>query len=388
MRVQLSDVNFVRLVILICSILDAITLIFRHYSKSKWLNEDLPNEMLQNLYTHNMYDWEQDYKTGMMFKMRKWFRASLWLEVLALMVCPVPYWDRYFSIEVLNTTDKTTKIATWYLISDLILCFMFIRIFFVVRAVFNYNLYTDLYSQKLCKSFGFTANIRFAYKCILKENPMWTVFMTLIISVGCLGFVLRVFEAPYFLTIGQLDFNSFFQSCYLVVITMTTVGFGDISPATVFGKAVILLTAMWGTFLIGLLILSVGAVFNLKPNERMSSQQLLQTKMAARAITASMRYFLYKQKYLDNKLTKDKDGNVIVSPANENTIEDRVELKDLNQCRKEMLTALANFKQHSKLLHELNDTEKQRYYENVRFIKNSVLDLADAFDHMNMIQNK
>jgi hypothetical protein len=78
---------------------------------------------------------------------------------------------------------------------------------------------------------------------------------------------------------------------------MTTVGFGDIYPGTVFGRIIILLTAVWGAFLISLFILSVGEIFSLTLNERKSLQQLLQTRKAAKTITASMRYFMSKKKY-------------------------------------------------------------------------------------------
>jgi len=89
----------------------------------------------------------------------------------------------------------------YYLVSDMVLAFMLVRIAFVVRAVFNYNLYTDLYSKKLCQSYGFTANIRFAYKCLLKSDPLTTVGMSLFISVLVLGYQLRIFENPYYLAI-------------------------------------------------------------------------------------------------------------------------------------------------------------------------------------------
>jgi voltage-gated potassium channel Kch len=42
---------------------------------------------------------------------------------------------------------------------------------------------------------------------------------------------------------------------------MTTVGYGDVSPQTLFGKFVAIAAALWGTFLISLLILSVGQIF-------------------------------------------------------------------------------------------------------------------------------
>ena len=53
---------------------------------------------------------------------------------------------------------------------------------------------------------------------------------------------------------------------------MATVGFGDIVPCTVFGRIIVLIAAIWGTFMISLLILSVGEIFSLVPNESKSLQ--------------------------------------------------------------------------------------------------------------------
>lgn len=135
----LSDLSFQRLAVLIISLLGVFTLFLRHYSKAKWLNEDLPNEMTQNLYTNNVIDWYSDYTTGLMFKRRTWFKAGFWIEAFCLVVCPIPYWDRYFSMNVLDVITYSEKVKVYYLVSDLILTFMFVRMFFVVRAVFNYN---------------------------------------------------------------------------------------------------------------------------------------------------------------------------------------------------------------------------------------------------------
>jgi len=55
---------------------------------------------------------------------------------------------------------------------------------------------------------------------------------------------------------------------YLIVITMTTVGFGDFSPKTYMGKLIIMFTALWGAFMISLLVLTVSNVFNLSKNQQ------------------------------------------------------------------------------------------------------------------------
>jgi hypothetical protein len=47
---------------------------------------------------------------------------------------------------------------------------------------------------------------------------------------------------------------------------MTTVGFGDIVPFSLFGRIVIMITSLWGAFLISLLIVSVAKIFELERN--------------------------------------------------------------------------------------------------------------------------
>ena len=89
-----------------------------------------------------------------------------------------------------------------YLLSDFILVFMFLRLIFVVRAVFNYNMYTDVYAKKLCRSYGFTANVRFTFKSLLKTDPAYTVSVTMFFSVLVLAYLLRIFEIQYYIAIN------------------------------------------------------------------------------------------------------------------------------------------------------------------------------------------
>ena len=52
-----------------------------------------------------------------------------------------------------------------------------------------------------------------------------------------------------------------------MVVTLTTVGYGDVYPSTPFGRCVIMISAFWGTFLISLMILSVNSAFELIESE-------------------------------------------------------------------------------------------------------------------------
>ena len=66
-----------------------------------------------------------------------------------------------------------------------------------------------------------------------------------------------------------------------IIISMTTVGYGDFFPGTDFGRLIIIFTAFWGTFLISLLILIAANIFELEDKEQKALNHLLQTRSAA-----------------------------------------------------------------------------------------------------------
>jgi len=210
----------------------------------------------------------------MIFNTRDWFGTSFWLEALIFMIFPIPYYDCIITVYTINRAENGT-IPVYYLLSDFILALMWIRCVFILRAVFNYTIFMDIYSKKLCKSFGFTANVRFAFKCLLTSSPGYTVCAVLIMSVLILAYLIRIFEMPYGQDYGLITWDSYFTAIWFIVITMTTTGFGDVFPSTTFGRLIAMFAAVWGTFLISILILSVGNIFKLNKNEQQAHSHLL-----------------------------------------------------------------------------------------------------------------
>lgn len=93
-----------------------------------------------------------------------------------------------------------------------------------------------------------------------------------------------------------MDFDNYFQSIWVIVVTMTTVGFGDLVPFSYIGRTIIMITSFWGAFLISLLIVSVGKIFELSRNQRKAMHHLFLTRKAASSITSAMRYFMAKKR--------------------------------------------------------------------------------------------
>lgn len=228
-----------------------VTLAVRHGSKAEWLNKDLPREISGST---NLPDLDFG---KMLINAKSSFGVHFWAEAFMILLCPIPYWDCIIVIPALDFY-KSSSVNVYYLLSDFILAFMWFRIFFLIRAVINYSIFMDIYSKKLCKSYGFTANVRFAFKCFVRANPGSSVAIVLVTSVMVLAYMMRIFELPYGVTVGTKIWDSYFDAIWCTTITMATVGYGDVVPATFFGRLVAIAAAIWGTFLISLLILSVG----------------------------------------------------------------------------------------------------------------------------------
>ena len=191
--------------------------------------------------------------------------------------------------------------------SDFILAFMFLRIFFLCRSIFNYSIFTDPYSKKLCRSYGFTSGVRFTFKCYFEVHPEQTVVIVFTATIMILAYLMRIFELPFYRHswIDDSLFDNYFYSIWLIVITITTVGYGDLAPHTFFGKIIAIITALIGAFLISLLVLAVNSVFELNKNQQKALRHIQMTRSAALTIIRSMRFLSTKKKLYRLKLIQD-----------------------------------------------------------------------------------
>ena len=188
---------------------------------------------------------------------------------------------------------------------------MMLRMLFIYRAIVNYSIFSNVYAKKLCTRYGFHPSYNFTFRCYMEINPMATIGIILLNNCLILSWILRIFERPYYRLVGKDDanyrqFDSFFSANYMMLITMTTVGYGDLTATTWMGRLLIIVAALSSSFVMAIFIGSITNQFLLSVDQQLALRHILITKSAALTISKSIRFFMSKKKYYYSLLEKGK----------------------------------------------------------------------------------
>ena len=202
-----------------------------------------------------------------------WF----WLEVFIISIFPYPIKEgsgllpSYFHEDTVNWVDNSgsdnpvqaTIYQTPYLTSDVFLALMFLRFYFIIQGLIVLSPVNRLYGKRIAHEAGFEPNFAFQLKGAMKLYPYLTFAVLSVVSVFSFALVIRIFERPYFTYVlhgpeGDLmefeNFQTVYASVWFVIISMTTVGYGNIIATTPRGRQLALCSIIVGQFLLSLLV--------------------------------------------------------------------------------------------------------------------------------------
>jgi hypothetical protein len=69
---------------------------------------------------------------------------------------------------------------------------------------------------------------------------------------------------------------------------MTTVGYGDVYAVSTYGRLISILNALWGAFIISLLVASIGRILELGENQKKAITEITNSKRAASLVRAGI----------------------------------------------------------------------------------------------------
>lgn len=107
----------------------------------------------------------------------------------------------------------------------------------------------------------------------MKENPFLFIFTLYLFSIPFFGWMLRIAERPLIHVDKSNNGYDYANAMWNVIITMTTVGYGDLYPKTFLGRMVTFFICIWGTCIMSLMVVAITNVFNLDSSETKVNKQ-------------------------------------------------------------------------------------------------------------------
>ena len=239
--------------------------------------------------------------------------VNVLVEILVLLIFPIPWYDTYVT-ESVSITDQNGESTLTYYLSDILMSIMFLRVWFIFRTWTNYSIHFNAYARNLCKQYGFQSNTSFILRCYFYDKPGQSFLFVFITSVFLLSYLTRIYELPFFRGFGTDSSDlSIFNALWLILMTITTVGYGDISPHTTVGKILCIIAALWGAFLISFLVVVATKLFDLSKTKLKAHKHIILSRSAAITVCKSVKYFLAKKRFYMERI-KYKPELITTSP--------------------------------------------------------------------------
>lgn len=214
-----------------------------------------------------------DRKQGRMYQKSGVF--GLAVELLACGVFPYPLVNSSFEGEML----AGTYVYSW---DAVLLVFALSRSYLFLRVFGHYSHWISRKTRVMSRHLGLDIGISFALRGEFKQRPLVTITTLTLFTVLLLSIPLHIFERTYSgLWQCAVSLQLLSNAMWSMIITMTTVGYGDTYPSTHLGRVVATASCLFGTLLTSLMVLSLTLKSTLSAQELKAYSRIKRGPMQA-----------------------------------------------------------------------------------------------------------
>ncbi|TNV81369.1 hypothetical protein FGO68_gene17563 [Halteria grandinella] len=234
-------------------------------------------------YNYYHLDFKYHKAKGSYDDLKKRFRESTQFKTMMItnfinLLHPIPMFEYQFVMKTLNYPVR-------YSLSAVLSNLLFLRFYLLIRVIVQCSKWTDVESESICEKEGFRPNFLFSLKAWMKQRPFLSILINFVCSMLAFGFAVRTFERSFyedreyanFRESDQLyqNYNYVWNSFWLIVVTMSSVGYGDFYPITHLGRFVVVIASFWGMVMVSQFIYTMEVQSNFTPAQS-KAYELLQ----------------------------------------------------------------------------------------------------------------
>lgn len=182
----------------------------------------------------------------------------------------------------------------------------------MLRIFQNSTRYTDAQSFRICQLNGFVPDSWFAIKCYMKTSAMFILAIGSCATIIIFGLIVLKFEQPFppGKSSASYDWDSVWNAWWCMILTMTTVGYGEIFPVTVGGRIFTILACIIGVFVVSMIIAKLTDLIALNPDQEAAYEEIMneQKRKKNEEVRSSLvqRFIAWRLAVIRKKPTKER----------------------------------------------------------------------------------
>jgi len=209
------------------------------------------------------------------------FLPYMLVELIICCICPIPFVNITFEGEMQNGEYI-------YSLDDFLLIFMMLKLYWLFRILDHYSKWTNEKANRYCARLHAKSGFGFRLKSEMMDRPQIIIGIVISLLILVLGVVLQMLERGY--VVGNETGHEYFtDSAWLIVITMATVGYGDLSPRSHAGRATCAIAALLGMVLVSALVASISLSIEFTPSQVKAYGKIKLAKAKEKAKTEAAR---------------------------------------------------------------------------------------------------
>eukprot|EP00285_Hemiselmis_virescens_P009745 CAMPEP_0173391874 /NCGR_PEP_ID=MMETSP1356-20130122/18632_1 /TAXON_ID=77927 ORGANISM="Hemiselmis virescens, Strain PCC157" /NCGR_SAMPLE_ID=MMETSP1356 /ASSEMBLY_ACC=CAM_ASM_000847 /LENGTH=450 /DNA_ID=CAMNT_0014349567 /DNA_START=12 /DNA_END=1361 /DNA_ORIENTATION=+ len=223
-------------------------------------------------------------------RLLRWFL----LDLVVLIPQPMPF--IHFTFEIMDVQGKAPTI---YTADCIFMCMMFLRLVYLPRFVAQVSLLRQELAYRMARFYNVDINTWTVMRSLLSSD-LNTLLFFIVVTVFALSYTLLLVERPHIQGTADVGhgLDEFETSLWVTIITLTTVGLGDVVPATKLGRVAIVINACFAIAFYALIVNIIVANVQLTPQEqrivefvKRSGLQKTNKQSAARVIQTCWRQY-------------------------------------------------------------------------------------------------
>ena len=192
------------------------------------------------------------------FRHSKFFKKFI-IEALFTFIQPFKYFQNlHYTITISYGENIVLKRS----INSILSIFVLTRLIFIDKFLIFQSSFMTPENDEICRKHFFKTNIKYSLKSLLRTKPFHVYAVIVINLLFAFQFIIKVFEYSINEYIEDAKLNNSFDVIYYSLITMFSVGYGDITAKTEEGRLFMIILTIIGSFLISLFIMSLSNILN------------------------------------------------------------------------------------------------------------------------------